>query len=89
MWVDGLDKEDDKLRESNPKAYYSSRNSMRGEQRITMKNIDQFIILDKILEEDLTKAEIEILGIFLKHYARNYSEIDQKTKKVAKENQTG
>jgi hypothetical protein len=81
MWADGLDKEDDKLKGSNPKAYYSSIDHMRGEQRITMKNIDQFIILDKVLEEDLTKAEIEVLGIFLKHYARNYKEIDQKTKK--------
>jgi len=88
MWADGLDKEDDKLRDSDPKAYYSSLSRMRGEQRITMKNIDQFIILDKVLEEDLTKAEIEILGIFLKHYARNYNEIDQKTKKLTNEKQT-
>jgi len=85
MWADILDKEDEKIRESNPKAYYSIRDHMRGEQRIIMKNADQFIILEKVLEEDLNKAEIEILGAFLKHYARNFNEVDQKTKNLVKE----
>ena len=85
MWADILDKEDEKIRESNPRAYYSVRDHIRGEQRITMKNVDQFIILEKVLEEDLTKAEIELLGTFLKHYARNFNEVDQKTKNLSQE----
>jgi len=66
----------------HPRAYYSAMKSMRGNQRITIKNADQYLLLDKVLEEDLTKSEIASLRDFLRHYARNYSEVEQITKGI-------
>lgn len=76
VWADLLDKDEAKQK-ANPRAFYypGFQQSPRGKSRIVSKNIDQWDILEKVIEKDLNKAEIEYLRDFMKYYGQNFEKM--------------
>jgi len=76
VWAEGLNKDLERVRGLNPAAYDGVYcRAIGGDQRIIIKNVDQWDILDKVLANNLSMDEIKKLRDFLKNYAQNYDKM--------------